>query len=396
MLARVLPHCRRAVASLCAASCAWLFSWLFAFSLVTASAAAQAQTVDVFGQPVAGAPAATTASAAAPAGAAMPPSWWVRDMPDFVRTGVGAWLRMQADWNARIEGFLAQWPHGASLAAWATLLAVSFGYGVLHAFGPGHGKVVVGAWLGSRPSRVTDAVLLGSWTAMVQALSAIGLVLGAAWFAHAGLMSVIPRAASMETISYLLLCVTSAWAIRSRGARDQCCEDPPVLRLPRAGAAASGPQPAEGAYLRERLASAPRAVARNPKPPFGATAARYSTQQGRARSRLRQIGPLGLAAGVRPCIGAIFALVTSMAVGALGAGIVATFAMAAGVATTVVLTGLGTIGANRSLARLALRFRLRPARLGRFLAIGAIVGILLISALQLALLLGGVTTASLS
>ncbi|MFP6561773.1 nickel/cobalt transporter [Paraburkholderia sp. B3] len=389
MLARGLMRCRRAFAC-------WFAAWL-TLALVTMCAGAQAQTVDVFGQPVAASGAAAAAAAAsAPASVATPPAWWIRDMPDFVRTGVGAWLRVQADWNARIEGFLAQWPHGASLAAWATLIAVSFGYGVLHAFGPGHGKVVVGTWLASRRARVADAVLLGSWTAIVQALSAIGLVLGAAGFAHAGLMSVMPRAASMETISYLLLCVTSAWAIRSRRARDQCCEEPPVVRFPRAAEEASGGRPAQGAYLRERLASASQAAGGKTNSAFRATADVRSTPKAPARSRLRQIGPLGLAAGVRPCIGAIFALVTSMAVGALVAGVVATFAMAAGVATTVVLTGLGSIGANRTLARLALRLRLRPARVGRIVSIGAIVVILLISALQLALLLGGVTTASLS
>jgi nickel/cobalt transporter (NicO) family protein len=284
------------------------------------------------------------------------------------------------------------------------LIAASFGYGVLHAFGPGHGKVVVSTWLASRRARVTDAVLLGSWTAIVQALSAIALVLGATWFAHAGLTSVIPRAASMETVSYLLLCVTSAWAIRSRRSRDQCCEDPPVVRFPRAGGEgsveasvdANSGQPSQGAYLRARLASASQTGAGNTNPTFRTTAAVQAMEKGTVRSRLRQIAPLGLAAGVRPCIGAIFALVTSMAVGALDAGIVATFAMAAGVATTVVLTGLGSIGANRTLARVALRLRLRPARLARFVAIGAIAAILLISALQLALLLGGVTTASLS
>ncbi|WP_084168962.1 nickel/cobalt transporter [Paraburkholderia acidipaludis] len=391
MLARVFLRCR------CRCRCAFAswFAAVLTLALVTVCAGAQAQTVDVFGQPVAASAAAASAPASA-AGVAAPPAWWIRDMPDFVRTGVGAWLRVQADWNARIEGFLAQWPHGASLAAWATLVAVSFGYGVLHAFGPGHGKVVVGTWLASRRARVTDAVLLGSWTAIVQAFSAIGIVLGAAAFAHAGLMSVMPHAASMETISYLLLCVTSAWAIRSRRARDQCCEEPPVVRFPRAGEEANNGRPAQGAYLRERLASAAQTGGGNMSPAFRTAADVRSLQKAPARSRLRQIAPLGLAAGVRPCIGAIFALVTSMAVGALAAGIVATFAMAAGVATTVVLTGLGSIGANRTLARLALRLRLRPARLGRIVSIGAIAVILLISALQLALLLGGVTTASLS
>ena len=103
---------------------------------------------------------------------------------------------------------------------------------------------------------------------------------------------------------------------------------------------------------------------------------------------------LGLAAGARPCVGAIFALVTSMAVRATAAGVAATFAMAAGVATTVALIGLGSIGANRTLARLALRYRLRSTRVHRAVAVGAIGAILLFSALQLALLLSGVATAS--
>ncbi len=103
---------------------------------------------------------------------------------------------------------------------------------------------------------------------------------------------------------------------------------------------------------------------------------------------------LGLAAGARPCVGAIFALVTSMAVHATNAGIAATFAMAAGVATTVALIGLGSIGADRTLARLTLRDRFRSSHLARAFPIGAIGAILLFSALQLALLVSGVATAS--
>ena len=365
---------------------------------------AQAQGLDVFGQPTG----AAANAASAPNSATTPPSWWARDMPDFVRTGVGVWLRAQASWNTRIEEFLAQWSHGASLAAWAVLIAVSFGYGALHALGPGHGKLIVSTYLGSRRARAMDAVLLSSWTATVQALSAIGLVLGAAWFAHTGLASIMPHAASVEAVSYLLLCLTSAWALRSSGARDRCCDEPLAVRFPRgedastehpignALDAANHDQPTHGAYLRARLPNALEASDRNVPRALRAAADRRSVPKQLTRSRIRQIATLGLAAGLRPCMGAIFALVTSMATRALTAGVIVTFAMAAGVATTVALIGLGSIGANRTFARLALRFRIRSARAGRIVAIGAIGAILVVSALQLALLLSGMTAASFS
>jgi nickel/cobalt transporter (NicO) family protein len=414
MLAIVLSRFNRAFVYLAATVChalrrgprrprrSSIRSLLVVFALWGACTGAHAQALDVFGQPLN----ATATAAPAQSGAATPPSWRYRNMPNWVRAGIGVWLRVQAGWNARIEGFLAQWSHGASLAAWATLIVVSFGYGALHALGPGHGKFVASTYLASRRARVTDAILLSSWTATVQALSAIGLVLGAAWFAHAGLMSVMPRAAYTETVSYLLLCITSVWAIISARARTQCCDGPPVVRFPRGNDTSTRrptptavdemghDQSVPGAYLRTHMKSVSAAGARNVPTPFRTPVDARPMPRGPARSRLRQIGMLGLAVGMRPCIGAIFALVASMAIRELAAGVVATFAMAAGVATTVALIGLGSIGANRMLARLALRFRMRSARAARVVAIGAIGMILLISALQLALLLSGVTAAS--
>ncbi len=395
-------------------------SWTFALALGLACTVAHAQTLDVFGQPVG----ASSASSASPVAAV--PAAPLMHVPAPVRAFVGAWLRVQAGWNARIEDFLGQWSHGASLAAWATLLLVSFGYGALHALGPGHGKLVVSTYLGSRRARVADALLLSGWTATVQALSAIVLVLGAAWLTRAGLMNVIPHAASLETASYLLLCVASTWAIWSNRARNGCCDTRWAVSLPRgddtqngdegrlrapasaaaAGAASGGriwdaghaperehPGAGEGAYLHTRLRALTLArdgtrSTSSPRRPDARPAA--------ARARLGQIGTLGLAAGLRPCVGAIFALVTSLASHAPQAGVAATLAMAAGVATTVTLIGIGSVGANRTLARVALRRGLRTPRAARIVALAAIVAILLFSALQLALLLSGISAAALA
>ena len=392
-----------------------------AYALATACCAAHAQGVDVFGQPVGAS--STNASASRAALNDIPPQ--VVTMPHSVRVLAGMWLGKQASLSARIEDFVGQWPRGASLHAWLILLSLSFGYGVLHAFGPGHGKLVVSTYLGSRRTRVADALLLSAWTATVQALSAIGLVLGAAWLTRAGIMSVMPRAASLEIASYFLLCVASAWSMWSGARRSGCCNTRWIVSFPRGALRGDVPHNdarhnrrsgehtnyggdvrGQGAYLRSRLVAsagtrvdataAASAVVTYAENPSRALLGWLPLALGPSCARFAQIGLLGLAAGMRPCVGAIFALVASLAAHAIGAGIGATLAMAAGVAMTVTLFGIGSVGTNRILGRVALRYRMRARRAGRVIAIVGLLVIFIFAALQLALLLGGIATPSLS
>jgi ABC-type nickel/cobalt efflux system permease component RcnA len=101
-----------------------------------------------------------------------------------------------------------------------------------------------------------------------------------------------------------------------------------------------------------------------------------------------QIFSTGLAAGVRPCVGAIFVLVAAVAARMPLVGVAATLAMATGVAVTVTLVGLGALGANRLLLR-ASRYRSRVQTLQRVFAISGALLIVLFAAAQMALLLSG-------
>ncbi|EGT4256406.1 nickel/cobalt transporter [Citrobacter amalonaticus] len=60
--------------------------------------------------------------------------------------------------------------------AGGTLLLLSFLYGVLHALGPGHGKVVITTWLATHPSKLKSSISLTLASALLQGLVAIGLV----------------------------------------------------------------------------------------------------------------------------------------------------------------------------------------------------------------------------
>lgn len=60
--------------------------------------------------------------------------------------------------------------------AGGSLLLFSFLYGVLHALGPGHGKVVITTWLATHPSKLKSSIGLTLTSSLLQGLVAIGLV----------------------------------------------------------------------------------------------------------------------------------------------------------------------------------------------------------------------------
>jgi nickel/cobalt transporter (NicO) family protein len=64
---------------------------------------------------------------------------------------------------------------GSFLAAW-TLLALGFGYGVFHAAGPGHGKVIISSWLFATESDLKRGLFVAFLSSLFQALTAIVVV----------------------------------------------------------------------------------------------------------------------------------------------------------------------------------------------------------------------------
>lgn len=60
--------------------------------------------------------------------------------------------------------------------AGGSLLLFSFVYGVLHALGPGHGKVVITTWLATHPAKLKSSIGLTLASSLLQGLVAIALV----------------------------------------------------------------------------------------------------------------------------------------------------------------------------------------------------------------------------
>ncbi len=241
----------------------------------------------------------------------------------------GVILALQASfYGALRNGIVAVRADRGALYA---LLGVAFGYGVFHAAGPGHGKAVIAGYLAAHERTVAKGFGLSLAAAALQALVAIGLVavLGRVLQVTAATMgqaTTVVEIASFTVIVMLGSMVT--W--RKAG-----------VLLAAASPALSGADPACGhGGMRWRVCGC-------------VTIPQVLTLQPGGPARWRELGGVVLAAGLRPCAGAIVLLVFASAQGLFAAGIAATAVMALGTAFTTGLIAMLAIFGRRLLLRFA-------------------------------------------
>lgn len=272
-----------------------------------------------------------------------PPAPTGFDLPEPLRSLAEWGFALQRTLNGEMRRQLVlMQDSGVSWEPLAAIILAAFLYGIFHAIGPGHGKVVIGSWFASRRARVAYGLAACALSALVQAASAIAIV-----GLLAGALSLAPRdvlaqAAWLEAGSYALITLMGAWMLVQ------------VLR----GRQACGHDHGDHQHGEH------------------CTHAHHTPD--------RSLWAMAAAVGFRPCSGAILVLLFTLANGLLWVGIVATLAMAVGVAITVSGIGLSALGLNRLLES---RFGTSPhAALWRRLLAVAGAGTILL--LGLVLLLG--------
>lgn len=88
------------------------------------------------------------------------------------------WLQSQR-WQMELSRYISQLLSLAQEHPIKALLSVSFtslSYGLLHAIGPGHGKVIMASYLSTHPTKLKTSLLLSLFAALLQAVVAIALV----------------------------------------------------------------------------------------------------------------------------------------------------------------------------------------------------------------------------
>ena len=218
--------------------------------------------------------------------------------------GLGAWiLAVQGGFYRSLQAaVLALKADGTAL--WS-LTGIGFAYGVFHAAGPGHGKAVIAAYLMSSERALLRGFAMSLAAALVQALVAVTLVGAAAVLLHA-------TAAAMSRVTHLVE-ITSFAAVAALGC---------LLVWRKAGKVLSVAAPSHDPH---RCAATEGCCDHAHLPPPAAID---------RIARWREAAGVVLAAGMRPCAGAIIVLVFALAQGVFAAGVAATFAMALGTALT--------------------------------------------------------------
>ncbi|MGJ4854759.1 nickel/cobalt transporter [Labrys sp. La1] len=188
----------------------------------------------------------------------------------------------------------------ASLA----LITLSFGYGVFHAAGPGHGKAVISSYLFANDEAVKRGIALSCAFALVQALSAIAMVSVLAAILNVTAQTMDASTLMLERLSNFMVMAVGAWLFWRKG-RALWGLIAARFGLP-------------GASIHVHDANCGHLAL-----PTDSDTAK--------RNNMRAI----LAAGLRPCTGAIIVLVFAWRQGIYGSGIIATFAMGLGTAVTI-------------------------------------------------------------
>ena len=266
----------------------------------------------------------------------------------FGQAIVVAWLDFQRDVNRYVAAEMRALKAGTSLVPLFTGLGLAFLYGVVHAIGPGHGKLVIASYLATRDAKPWYAYLLAARMGAMHVVSAVIVVAFADYLLRRTFGGIPTEAPAIRVTAYAVLTVTGLWMLRQAWRRYRF--------VPPAPPANPGTSLVQAHLARHRTAAPVLAIA-------------------------SETGFLAFAVGLVPCTGSILILSFAIANGVLWAGYLLVAAIAVGMTITMTALGLGAIGANRLIARRFASTRLTPGLLDvSGAAIVAGFGLLLLSA----------------
>lgn len=192
------------------------------------------------------------------------------------------------------------------------LIALSFGYGVFHAAGPGHGKIIITTYLLSHESQLRRGVILAFASSLVQGATAIIIVSLAVWILDLSMRQTSGITSDVEIASFALIVVVGGMIALAR-----------AVRLAKSFAGKTVPDSHHDHKHAHKHSHGP------------------SPDDLQSPLSLRTFAGIVMSIGIRPCSGAVIVLLLAYSLGLHMAGLFSVLAMSLGTALTVsVLAGI--------------------------------------------------------
>lgn len=196
-------------------------------------------------------------------------------------------------------------------SAFWTLISLSFLYGVFHAAGPGHGKVVMSSYVLANRETAKRGAVLCLLSSLLQALVAIGVISILAVLFNATSLVITDASRVLEVGSYVLVTGLGAYLIFKS-----------VRGFVRARSVSHAHHHDHGHHHDENCGCG---HAHAPSPEL----------VDQARGGVKAAAAAIFSVGMRPCTGALIVLVFALAQGLFWAGVLSALAMGLGTAITV-------------------------------------------------------------
>jgi len=230
--------------------------------------------------------------------------------PSLWADGINWMATQQRKLHEELIAALKMMTAEGSAAAAGSLIIGSFLYGIFHAAGPGHGKIVLTTYLLTHPHKLSQGIGIAAFGALCQGMVAIVLVYGLLYLAGWVPRETNSAVAWSERLSYLFMAIIGAFLI---------------LRILRQEISRYFLKTQSGAlHSHDKHTAEDCGHSHMP-----------SGEQLEQVSGLLSVFSVVLAIGLRPCLGAVLVLALAKAVTLPLAGVGAVIAMSTGTSITV-------------------------------------------------------------
>ena len=223
-------------------------------------------------------------------------------------------INFQRRVNTEVATHMKAIEMGEDLGAFFFGLAIAFAYGVVHAFGPGHGKFIIVSYFIGREARVRQGLLMAAQIAIVHVIAAIIIVWLADVVLKAGFGIGLSDVPGVRAGSFLIIFGIGLYML----------------------------------YQAVQISLNPSADIENEHNHGHG----HGHSHGHSHGGRVEGGIMALAAGMVPCPGAVLVMLYAVANDMIYPGFILVFSMSAGIGLSISIMGVSAIIARQTVTRI--------------------------------------------